>query len=243
VDIFKAFLSSTKVKKIDDDGNEILKSPEDLRKYGDAVMWGAQIAGQRLPTEYYEEMDRFKASYKKEYAGAKKDGPIEENEAEPITAKLFRLICQWALEENNVYVWVFGLFQWNMMARSINVDPLSFHNLKRGQSDSIEVVPDLTKSDQEGRFVTMKNLYGNAKEPMVNLFLALAVWVSLNSEPLSESEKLFLRGNVNDGSASKKYCRQLAELMKRHNDEVMKNICPRRANPHGVRKVSGNLVL
>ena len=94
VDIFKAFLSSTKVKKIDEDGNEILKSPEDLRKYGDAVMWGAQIVGQRLPTEYYEEMDRFKASYKKEYAGAKKDGRVEENEAEPITAKLFRLMCQ-----------------------------------------------------------------------------------------------------------------------------------------------------
>ena len=36
VDVFKAFLSSIKVKKQDEDGNDILKSPQDLRKYGDA---------------------------------------------------------------------------------------------------------------------------------------------------------------------------------------------------------------
>ena len=163
------------------------------------------MAGQRLPTEYWEETDKFKTSYKKEYADAKKDGRVEENDAEPITADLFRLMCQWALEENNVYVWVFGLLQWNLMARSINIDPIAFHNMKKGQSDSIEFVPDSTKTDPTGEFVTMKNVYGNPKEPLVNCMLALAVWVSLNSESLAQTEKLFLSKNVKDGSASKKY--------------------------------------
>ena len=83
----------------------------------------------------------------------------------------------------------------------------------------------------------MKNVYGNPKEPLVNCMLALAVWVSLNSESLAQTEKLFLSKNVKDGSASKKYCRQLAQIMKRHNEEAMKHINTRRANPHGVRKV------
>ena len=111
VDVFKAFLSSIKVKKQDEDGNDILKSPQDLRKYGDAIKWGQEMVGQRPPTEYWEETDKFKISYKKEYADAKKDGRVEENDAEPITADLFCLMCQWALEENNVYVWVLGLLQ------------------------------------------------------------------------------------------------------------------------------------
>ena len=237
VDIFKAFLSATKVKKVDEEGNNILKSPEDIRKYGDAIKFGADIAGEMLSKKYYDEMDKYKASYKKEYADAKKEGRVEENDAEPITSQLFRLMCEWALKENNVFVWTFGLFQWNLMARSINVDPLSFHNLKRGVSDSIECVPDATKSDPAGQFVTMKNLYGNPKEPQVSLFLAMSVWVSLNSSWLSHTERLFLKKGIKEGSASKKYCRQLAEMMKRHNDIAMKHINTRRANPHGVRKV------
>ena len=69
------------------------------------------MAGEQLPTKYWEETDKFKTSYKKEYADAKKDGRVEENDAEPIIADLFHLMYQWALEENNVYAWVFGLLQ------------------------------------------------------------------------------------------------------------------------------------
>ncbi|KAL7541385.1 hypothetical protein ACHAXR_011858 [Thalassiosira sp. AJA248-18] len=236
VDIFKAFLSQTKVRWVDDEGNEILKSPEDLRKYGDAVKWAAEMAGQMLSRTYYHEMDKWKASYKKEYAQAKKAGRVEENEADPITAKLFRLMCKWAIEENNVFLWVFSLLQWNLMARSINIDPIAFHNIKRGGEDSIEFTPDTTKTDQAGEFVTMKNVYGNPKEPRVNVFLALAVWTSLNSTKLTQSEKLFLSEDVLEGAASKKYCRQLSEMMKRHNEQVRKHINSRKANPHGIRK-------
>ena len=111
-------------------------------------------------------------------------------------------MCKWALEENNVYVWVFSLLQWNLMARSINVNPLALHNMKHGQSDSIEIVPYSTKSDQTGEFVTMKNVYGNPKEPTFNAFLALAVWVSLNSVWIQKSEKLFLKSGAKYGTAS-----------------------------------------
>ena len=71
--------------------------------------------------------------------------------------------------------------------------------MKRGQSDPIEFLPDSTKSDQAGEFVIMKNVYGNPKEPLVNCMLAIAVWVSLNSDSLPKFEKLFLKKVLNTG--------------------------------------------
>ena len=110
--------------------------------------------------------------------------------------------------------------------------------MKRGQSDPIEFLPDSTKSDQAGEFVIMKNVYGNPKEPLVNCMLAIAVWISLNSDSLPKSEKPFLKKGVKYGSASATYCRQLSVMMKRHNEVAMDHINTRRANPHGIRKVS-----
>jgi hypothetical protein len=38
----------------------------------DAINWGAKVAGQNLPMEYYTKMDDFMSAYKKEYAEARK---------------------------------------------------------------------------------------------------------------------------------------------------------------------------
>jgi hypothetical protein len=46
------FLSSTDKRS---DGK--LKSYEDLRKYCDAVLWGSKMAGERLPSSFYEDME------------------------------------------------------------------------------------------------------------------------------------------------------------------------------------------
>jgi hypothetical protein len=66
-----------------------------------------QSSGERelqnnVPTEYYEKIEKFMAAYKKEHAGAKKEGNVDEREADPINASLFTLICKWAVEEMNI---------------------------------------------------------------------------------------------------------------------------------------------
>ena len=76
-----------------------MSSVSDISKYNDAIKWGAGVAEQRLPTEYYEKIDKFMAAYKKEHAGAKKEGNVDEREADPINGNLFTLICKWAVEE------------------------------------------------------------------------------------------------------------------------------------------------
>src|SRR6056300_760416 len=79
-----AHCSNKKVK-----ANGKLISPSDLSKYGDAIKWGATMAGEVLPTEFHVEFESFITSYKKEYSEAKKEGKVDEKAADPINAGLF----------------------------------------------------------------------------------------------------------------------------------------------------------
>ncbi len=98
-------------------------------------------------------MDKFMAAYKKEHAGAKKDGNVNEREADPINASLFTLICKLAVKEMNVFVWVYSLLMWHMMARSFSISSISLHNIKWGVSNSIQFKYNETKMDKSGKFV------------------------------------------------------------------------------------------
>ena len=50
------------------------KSVGDLRKYKDAIMWGAQMQDELLPSKFYTMFDNFLTGYKKEYKKRKKRG-------------------------------------------------------------------------------------------------------------------------------------------------------------------------
>ena len=155
---FLHFLLVTKRKT-----NGKYKSMEDLRKYKDCVMWGAKMALERLPTSFYEGVDNFLGSYKKEFIQAKKQGDTEESSSDPIPIALYKLMTQWALDQNNILVWFWTLTQWNCMARSSSIDPLGFHNLKIG-NDSIKLKYDDSKADKAGERLSEKNIYANPKE-------------------------------------------------------------------------------
>jgi hypothetical protein len=95
----KAFLAHKKQKL-----NGMTSSHVQLRKYSDAIMWGSRQASQLLPRGYYEEIEKFLTSYKKEIVAAKRDGKLDEQEADPITWSLFKLILSWAVDTSNVFV-------------------------------------------------------------------------------------------------------------------------------------------
>ena len=232
----KCVLAFLVTKKQKANGN--LASVSDISKYHDAIKWGAQIANQHLPTAYYEEMDMFLIAYKKEHADAAKDGNVDSREADPINSSLFMLICQWALEDMNILVWVYSLLMWHNMARSISISTMALHNIKRGSSDSIEIKYDLSKADQSGEFVQTKNCYANPTSPHLCLYLSLGVYLSLNSESFESTEKLFVRSGTKDNTGSQTYCRQLTELVKRHWQEAMLFLRMDHFSAHGVRKGS-----
>jgi hypothetical protein len=67
VSMTKAFVAHKKVKA---NGNNL--SHVQLCKYNDALLWGSQAAKQLLPRGYYEEVDKFLQSFRKETVDAKK---------------------------------------------------------------------------------------------------------------------------------------------------------------------------
>ena len=76
----KAFLAHKKQKV-----NGMTSSHVQLRKYNDAILWGSHQASQLLPRGHYDEIEKILTSYRKEIVAAKRDGKLDEQEADPIT--------------------------------------------------------------------------------------------------------------------------------------------------------------
>ena len=79
-------------------------------------MWGAKTAKQHLPVDFYELIERFHKGYKREHADARKKGEAMDTAADPISIALYKKLLQWALDENNIFVWHWTQSQWNLMA-------------------------------------------------------------------------------------------------------------------------------
>lgn len=249
-DIIKAFLSTKKVKKFvlpasrDARERALRKNPnredrvmsyDHIRKYHDALLFGAQERGTCMSNLYSIEMKKFLESYKKEVAAQKKLGKVEEFDSDAFTFPLVRTLCSWFLKSGDVISWLFLLMQWNCMARSINIDCIGFSNLKRG-SDSIIVKYDETKSDKTGETCSNKHIYGNPADPVVCVFLALGLYSAIEHVSLATRNSLFLKAGATLGSAAKNFCNRLASVIKKYSDIVASHIRCDRANVHGIRK-------
>ena len=230
VDMVKAFLADRKVK-----ANGKTSSHSQLRKYNDAILHGAKEAKIRLPLKYYEGIDPFLKAFKKETVQAKKNGMLDEREADPIPWSLFLSMCMWALKEGNIFVWVYSMLQWNCMARSINIGVLGLHNFRCGE-DNVVCKYDKTKSDQSGEKLHDKHIYSNPFEPTVDCFLGLGVWCCLEASQFENSEFLFKSDDTKDDAASQRYCTQLTQMFAKHSESLRAYIREDRANSHGLRK-------
>ena len=137
---------------------------------------------------------------------------LDEREADPISWTFFNLILRWAIEENEILIWVFSLLQWNCMARSKNIGDLAYHQFQIGD-DYIKIRYDKTKSDQAGEKVHDKHLYANPFDPLVCPFLALGIWISLEVDRLISVTSLFGTEVTLGEAPSKRYTRKLVKLL------------------------------
>ena len=213
-----------------------------MRKYKDAVMYGADRAKQTLPDQFHTEMHSFMFSMQKEKTQAKKEGKLDEEEADPIPFPLYRLICQYAILTGNMFLWSFTACQWNLMARSVNIDDLTFGQFKIGK-DSIVIEYDDTKKDPTGEKTTPKNCYPNPFDVRICMFTALGCYLSSCQESFSNPDKktIFRKANTKKGSGSHLYCETLRKLFEGAMHDILSNyIHPDHANAHGFCK--GQLV-
>jgi hypothetical protein len=226
------FLVSTKEKE-----NGKLKSVEDIRKYKDAIMWGATEACERLPTSFYEMVDNFLSGYKKEWTSAKKKGNVEEVSADPIPMPLYKLLLKWALDSNNIMVWHWTQAQWSFMGRSASIDPLHTRNFKLGV-DSIVGKYDDSKADKTAQRLSEKNIYANPFDYTMCFWTGFGIWIALRGEEKMKggNNRLFLNPGVKEGSAATKYCEQMVGVVAPHIDKLMNHMSHDRFNPYGLRK-------
>ena len=103
-----------------------------------------------IPSDnHYIEMKAFINSYKKECQGAKKAGNVEESESDSLLFSLLRLIFSLFSGRRNVFACFFLLTQWNCMARSISIDCLGWHTIRKGE-DLIIIKYNDMNSDKGG---------------------------------------------------------------------------------------------
>ena len=239
VEMIKAFIAANKIKSVDANGAETHYSFDQLRKYKDAILYGAKRAKYPLSPGFKQEMKVFIDSLKKESQKAKKEGKVDEHEADPITFPLYQEMCQAAIKTGNVFFWCFTVLQWNCMARSINISNLRFNSFSLGK-DSVKIKYWDTKKDKTGEKATPKNCYANPYNYVVCFNTALAVYLIIMDETFRDGrETLFLSPKAQESSASQKYCSQVKEMFRSVIPEsVAMHIRPNHANAHGIRKGS-----
>jgi hypothetical protein len=188
--------------KIKEEG--MLKSHDDMKKCKDAIMWGAKVAGQQLPTSLYAEMNKFLQAYKNEIAQEKKRGTVKDVSSDPINTTLYGLLMLWAIETNNVFVWAWTVLQWNFIGRLSSIDPLGFHNFSLGSDSTIGKYYD-SKADKAGERLTAKNLYANPFDWLECSWTAIgSIWCALEAPALAEHERLFLEHLCNGKQTNNK---------------------------------------
>jgi hypothetical protein len=85
---------------------------------------------------------------KKEKAKAKSNRQVEEKDADAIGMGLYELLCTWTVQSaslTGIMVWAFLVTQWNVMGRTVNVDPLGFHNIRKSQMTASWLSMTITK--------------------------------------------------------------------------------------------------
>jgi hypothetical protein len=203
VDIIKAFISSNKFKPTSTTENPEQYGFDHLRKYHDSILYGAARVKKLLPVGYKEEMGTFLESLEKERTAARKRGELTEEEADPIPYPLYRIICDYAINMGDAFLWCFTILVWHCMGRPINIDDITLNHFTLGV-DSVIVKFSDTKKDKKGKRCSPKNCYSQTLDPVVCLTTALGVYlITADNEWTSENKKaLFILPGSKEGSAS-----------------------------------------
>ena len=243
----KLFLSSA--KKWKNTEKTVQYSFDHPRRYHDAVLKCAGVSRFTLHPNYRREMKAYLDNLKKEKSKAKANSQLDENDADPIGIQLYEQLCKWAVKSGTIigiFVWAFLTTQWNVMGRTVDVDPLGFHNLRKGQHDSIIFKYDSNKADKKGEKVTPKNCYSNPARPFISLFLALGCYLCINQNKFKRNSDKLFQASGKDGSASNSFSKALKKLVEKVHSgwETIRNYSVRDGHfhPHGVRKGSGTHV-
>jgi hypothetical protein len=231
--IVLAFMAT--IRKVNPDGTGMARSFEHVRKFQDAVVFGARERGVVLSRIFRQKISTYLSSFKKERRVAARSGLTEEHDADPLHFPLYTKLCMWFIVDSDIFAWVYQILLWNCMGRSSSVDRLGLHNLKLG-TDSLIVTYDDSKTDNTGERVHPKNIYANPYNPFISPFLALAVWCALSPDQFNRTDALFLHKGTELGVATRKFGMHLRAVLNNNAAEVATHGDGDRIKAHSARK-------
>lgn len=250
----EVFLSAA--KKWKDEEKKIVYGFSHLRKYHDAILKCSNFSkGGKLTEKYKTDMDAFLDNLEKEKTVAKSNNQVDEKDADAIGINLVEQICKWAVASGTavgIFVWAFMVCQWNCMGRTVNVDPLGFHNFTKSPHDSVVITYDSNKKDKTGAKVSPKHCYSNPRRPFISMNLALGCYLSIFQNKFDRTSDKLFHAQGSDGSASNSYCKAIKKLIfgkqlerdekERRAKRVRESCRDGHFHPHGVRKGAGTHV-
>ena len=145
-DIFEAFLVDHMTKE---NGKQC--SFSHIRKFFDALLYGARQSKRYLSTSFCTSIETFLECVSKRVIKEKRGGNTDKKVADSVSKKLYEHICLWAIECDNCFVWSYTVMLWNCMARSASIEVIGLHNMFMGSSDSVYFCYDDSKTDKIGK--------------------------------------------------------------------------------------------
>ena len=214
-----------------EDGTKVFYCFDHLRKLKDEILFGVQGAKVCLLDGYVVDISAYIESLRKENQKAKNMGQVIEQEVDPISPPLYRLICKRTWLKGDIFVWAVTVLQWNCMARSINIDNLIFNSHSIGRDSCIIKYFD-TKKDKERTKTSPNNCYANPFDPFICLFNAVGCYLCVNDETRKRGrkEKRLLSHGSKEVSASYKYCKALSKIFSGMTETLREYIRPDHAN-------------
>ncbi|KAK1734876.1 hypothetical protein QTG54_014336 [Skeletonema marinoi] len=132
------------------------------------------------------------------------------------------------------------IVDWNLMARSMNVDGISFQNFW-ANGDSVI----FKYNTRKGANTTEKHCYANSENPFICLFLALGCYLRIFQQKFDrDCNKVFRAQSQKEKSASSSFSKALKKMLMSIKDSALKlqefSIRDGHFHPHGVRKGSAS---
>jgi hypothetical protein len=130
-----------------------------MRKMHDAILFGPEQQSNQCHGHVSNVIQK----------GRSKRKGTSQRSADPISISLFRHILKWALDSGNIFVWVWTIAQWNLMARSKSNDPLALHNMSGS---------NMTQQKLTRRVSNYTPRMSIARTLSTPLYVLVSVWVS-----------------------------------------------------------------
>jgi hypothetical protein len=98
-----AFLAAM---KINESTGQVI-SYTHIQKFNDAIKFGCKKTNLLLPRGYNARVETFLNEYKNECGSARKKGIKDDHEADPMCFDLYKMICNWAVLDDDLMCWVY----------------------------------------------------------------------------------------------------------------------------------------